>query len=354
MSFQYGKNVKTEIFGQSHSEYIGVTVSGLPKGERIDKKKLQSFCDLRAPGRNELSTPRREADTIEIVSGLTENSLLNGEPLKAIIYNTNIRPGDYSQTIPRPGHADYPAFVKTGSIPSGGGSYSGRMTAPLCIAGGIALQLLAQKGISLDAHIASIGEISDQPFDPLTEKTEDVYCRPFPVNDSAAGEKMKERILNARNEGDSVGGVIECKITGLAPGLGGALFNGLDGAIAQAVFAIPAVKGIEFGTGFGAACLRGSQNNDAFYFDDGKVKTRTNHCGGILGGMSSGMPILFRAAFKPTPSIFKPQDSVDLSANQNVTFQCRGRHDPCIVHRAVPPVIAAAAVAVLDLLGEEK
>ena len=223
----------------------------------------------------------------------------------------------------------------------------------MCIAGGIALQLLERKGIAFDAHIASIGEISDLPFDPLTEKTENVYLRPFPVNDSAAGEKMKECIVTARNEGDSVGGVIECKITGLAPGLGGALFNGLDGAIAQAVFGIPAVKGIEFGAGFHAARLKGSQNNDAFYFD-GKVKTRTNHCGGILGGMSNGMPVLFRAAFKPTPSIFKPQHSVDLSTNQNVAFVCKGRHDPCIVHRAVPPVIAAAALAVLDLLGEEE
>lgn len=353
MGFSYGKNIKTEIFGQSHSEWIGVTLQGLPKGEKIDQQRLQSFCDLRAPGKNEFSTPRKEADTIEILSGLTENFLLNGEPLKAVIYNTNIRPGDYSQTIPRPGHADYPAFVKTGTIPSGGGSYSGRMTAPLCIAGGIALQLLERKGIAFDAHIASIGEISDLPFDPLTEKTENVYLRPFPVNDSAAGEKMKECIVTARNEGDSVGGVIECKITGLAPGLGGALFNGLDGAIAQAVFSIPAVKGIEFGAGFHAARLRGSQNNDAFYFDK-KVKTRTNHCGGILGGMSNGMPVLFRAAFKPTPSIFKPQNSVDLSTNQNVAFVCKGRHDPCIVHRAVPPVIAAAALAVLDLLGEEE
>ena len=350
MGFSYGKNIKTEIFGQSHSESIGVTLQGLPKGEKIDQQRLQGFCDLRAPGKNEFSTPRKEADTIEILSGLTENSLLNGEPLKAVIYNTNTRPGDYSQTSPRPGHADYPAFVKTGTIPSGGGSYSGRMTAPLCIAGGIALQLLERKGIAFDAHIASIGEIS---FDPLTEKTENVYLRPFPVNDSAAGEKMKECIVTARNEGDSVGGVIECKITGLAPGLGGALFNGLDGAIAQAVFGIPAVKGIEFGAGFHAARLKGSQNNDAFYFD-GKVKTRTNHCGGILGGMSNGMPVLFRAAFKPTPSIFKPQHSVDLSTNQNVAFVCKGRHDPCIVHRAVPPVIAAAALAVLDVLGEEE
>ena len=353
MGFSYGKNIKTEIFGQSHSESIGVTLQGLPKGEKIDQQRLQGFCDLRAPGKNEFSTPRKEADTIEILSGLTENSLLNGEPLKAVIYNTNTRPGDYSQTIPRPGHADYPAFVKTGTIPSGGGRYSGRMTAPLCIAGGIALQLLERKGIAFDAHIASIGEISDLPFDPLTEKTENVYLRPFPVNDSAAGEKMKECIVTARNEGDSVGGVIECKITGLAPGLGGALFNGLDGAIAQAVFGIPAVKGIEFGAGFHAARLKGSQNNDAFYFD-GKVKTRTNHCGGILGGMSNGMPVLFRAAFKPTPSIFKPQHSVDLSTNQHVAFVCKGRHDPCIVHRAVPPVIAAAALAVLDLLGEEE
>ena len=348
MGFSYGKNIKTEIFGQSHSESIGVTLQGLPKGEKIDQQRLQSFCDLRAPGKNEFSTPRKEADTIEILSGLTENSLLNGEPLKAVIYNTNTRPGDYSQTIPRPGHADYPAFRKTGTIPSGGGSYSGRMTAPLCIAGGIALQLLERKGIALDAHIASIGEISDLPFDPLTEKTENVYLRPFPVNDSAAGEKMKECIVTARNEGDSVGGVIECKITGLAPGVGGALFNGLDGAIAQAVFGIPAVKGIEFGAGFDVANMYGSNNNDEFCIENGEIRTRTNNHGGILGGITSGMPIVFRVAIKPTPSIARPQKTVDYTTMTEETLGIKGRHDPCIVPRAVPCIESAANLAILS------
>ncbi len=353
MSSQYGKHITFEIFGQSHSECIGVIIRGLPRGETLDAQKLQAFCDLRAPGRNELSTPRKEPDQIEFISGVTSSMTFDGDTFKAIIRNTNTRPSDYSQTIPRPGHADYPAFVKTGKIPSGGGSYSGRLTAPLCIAGGIAMQLLEKSGIFFDAHIASIGAICDDSFDALSDTNNDVYKKPFPVLNDAAGAKMKECILNARSQGDSVGGTVECKITGLAPGLGGAVFDGLDGAIAQAVFGIPAVKGIEFGAGFSASKLMGSQNNDAFYFD-GAVKTRTNNCGGILGGMSDGMPVLFRVAFKPTPSIFKPQHSVDLFTKENIEFQVKGRHDPCIVHRAVPAVISAAAIAVLDKKGEEK
>ena len=353
MSEVYGENIQISIFGQSHAPAIGVTIEGLPAGEAVDLDELKAFLARRAPGNNAWSTPRKEADEPEIQCGLA-NGKTCGAPLTAIIRNQNVRSGDYAnlRTVPRPGHADYTAYVKyDGSADmSGGGHFSGRLTAPLCIAGGICKQILKREGIEIKARIQAIGGIED-PGDLLTQE----IAADFPVINAEAGQKMQECIAKALSEGDSVGGIIECVVTGLPVGLGGPLFDGMEGRISQAVFGIPAVKGIEFGVGFAAAKLRGSENNDAFCMKDGKVQTETNRCGGILGGITNGMPLVFRAAFKPTPSIAKAQKSVDLTTGEETTLEIKGRHDPCIVPRAVPCVEAAAAIAVYDaLLGRRK
>ena len=348
---QYGEHLRLTIFGQSHAPAIGMTLEGLPAGEAIDMEALQAFLKRRAPGQNAWSTPRKEADAPEFLSGLVEN-VTCGAPLTAIIRNTNTRSGDYAglSVVPRPGHADFTAAVKYGGHAdfAGGGAFSGRLTAPLCIAGGICLQLLRRRGITVISRIAAIGGVTDTA--PLTAST---AGKPFPVVEDAAGEAIRAAIAAAKAEGDSVGGIIECAVLGLPVGLGGPLFDGMEGKIASIIFGIPAVKGIEFGAGFAAAALRGSENNDAFTVENGTVKTVTNHCGGILGGITNGMPLTFRTAFKPTPSIAKEQQSVNLTSLTPETLRVQGRHDPCIVPRAVPCVEAAAAVAVYDaLLGE--
>ncbi len=353
MSSTYGENLHLTIFGQSHSPAIGVTVEGIPAGEKVDPDELQRFLDRRAPGKNAWSTPRKEADVPEILSGLV-NGHTCGAPLTAIIRNTNTRPQDYANlaVMPRPGHADYTAEVKYGGWQdrTGGGHFSGRLTAPLCIAGGICLQILAREGITVVSRIAAIAGISDEG--ELTGSTAD---KEFPVVSDACGEKMREAIAAAREAGDSVGGIVECVVLGAPAGLGDPMFGGMENRIASAVFGIPAVKGVEFGAGFGASELRGSENNDAFAVEDGSIVTETNRCGGILGGITTGMPIVFRAAFKPTPSIARAQRSVDLQTMTQETLTVAGRHDPCIVPRAVPCVEAAAAVAVYDaLLGRRK
>lgn len=348
---QYGEHLHLTIFGQSHAPAIGMTLEGLPAGEAIDMEALQGFLNRRAPGQNEWSTPRKEADVPEFLSGLVGN-VTCGTPLTAIIRNTNTRSGDYAglSVVPRPGHADFTAAVKYGGHAdfAGGCAFSGRLTAPLCIAGGICLQLLRRQGITVISRIAAIGGVTDTA--PLTAPTAE---KPFPVVEDAAGEAIRAAIAAAKAEGDSVGGIIECAVLGLPVGLGGPLFDGMEGKIASIIFGIPAVKGIEFGAGFAAAALRGSENNDAFTVENGTVKTVTNHCGGILGGITNGMPLTFRTAFKPTPSIAKEQQSVNLTSLTPETLRVQGRHDPCIVPRAVPCVEAAAAVAVYDaLLGE--
>ncbi len=325
MSSSYGNHVKITIFGQSHSAAIGVTIEGLPAGFSIDMEKLQVFMNRRAPGRSKYSTPRKEADMPAFLSGLVGNTTC-GAPLTAMIENTNTRSGDYDniRDIPRPGHADYTAHVKYGGFEdvSGGGHFSGRLTAPLCIAGGIMKQILEKEGIEISAKIKEIGGNAVQPTKAIEE---------------------------AMERGDSVGGIIECTITGVPAGVGEPMFDGLENKIAQAVFGIPAVKGIEFGRGFEAAKICGSENNDAFYFEGDTVKTKTNHHGGILGGISSGMPIVFRVAVKPTPSISTEQHSISYEKGENAMLKVEGRHDPCIVPRAVPCVEAAAAVAIYEL-----
>jgi chorismate synthase len=351
----YGKVLKVTIFGQSHAPAIGVVIDGFPAGMAVDMEALQRFLDRRAPRGSAYSTGRREPDIPEFISGLADGKTC-GAPITAIIRNTDIRSADYEafRDIPRPSHADYTAAVKFGGHNdiAGGGQFSGRLTAPLCIAGGLCLQWLRSRGVHVAAHILSIGDVEDTPFDPVAVDCEAVAAgadQP-PVLNLSVWASMLETVEAARLSADSVGGVIECAATGLPAGLGDPMFEGVENRIATAVFGVPAVKGIAFGSGFHGTRLPGSQNNDPFVMDGGSVKTRTNHHGGILGGITSGMPLLFQAAIKPTASIGQEQDSVSLSARQNVKLVVHGRHDPCIVPRAVPAIEAAAAVALCDLL----
>ena len=330
MSNSFGHCFRFTIWGQSHADAIGVTMEGLPAGTAIDLERLQRFLDRRAPGARG-TTPRKEADRPEFVAGLV-NGVTCGAPLTAIIYNQNVRRGDYDNLRykPRPGHADYTAWVKYGDSRdhSGGGQFSGRLTAPLCIAGGICLQLLEDRGARIQARLIQVGNKKDpEQFMPCIEA--------------------------AAKAGDSVGAIIECCVTGTPAGIGGPMFHGMENRISQAIFAIPGIKGIEFGSGFAGSSQYGSQNNDPFYIEDGKVVTHTNAHGGILGGITSGMPIIFRVACKPTPSIAIPQDSVDLGSSTETKLSIHGRHDPCIALRALPCVEAAAAAAIYDALLEE-
>ena len=345
------------IFGESHGAEIGVVLTGVPAGIALDRDFILREMARRAPGQSALSTARKEADIPEIVSGVFEGKT-TGAPLCAVIQNTDTRSRDYEELRrkPRPSHADYAAFVASGGFRDyrGGGHFSGRLTAPLCIAGGILKQIYARRSIFIGAHIASVASVKDAPFHPVRVTPEELEAagrrRPLAVVDEAAGQRMLAAIYDAAAQGDSVGGTVECCVLGLPAGLGDPMFDGLENRIARAVFGIPAVKGIEFGAGFAAAGLRGSENNDPFRVKDGRVVTETNRHGGILGGISTGMPLLFRCAFKPTPSIIKPQRSVNLRTMENADLTIRGRHDPCVVTRAVPCVEAAAAIALADVL----
>ena len=357
MANEYGNNLKLSIYGGSHDPEIGMRLSGFPKDFALDRAALQRFMARRAPNGGAFSTPRKEPDVPVFLSGLSAESATTGEEIHAVIRNQNAHSKDYSfiYDTPRPGHADFAALCKYGKSVDlrGGGHFSGRLTAPLCIAGGMALQYLAQRGIRVGAHIASVHGIKDDPFDPVhvsPDTFDALATSPFPVLNQAAGERMQNAITEARGALDSVGGVIECAVTGLETGLGEHMFAGVEGRISALLFSIPAVKGVEFGEGFAAADLFGSENNDAYTTDGKTVKTLTNHCGGILGGMTNGMPLVLRAAFKPTPSIAREQQTVSLSRMENTTISVPGRHDPTVVVRAVPVVEAAAAIAVLDLI----
>lgn len=358
MANTYGTNINIAIYGGSHDNEIGVKLSGFPRDFCPDMKALDAFLARRAPGKNDLSTPRREADKPIFLTGLT-NGKTDGETIHAVIRNENTRSSDYSfiYDTPRPGHADYAALQKYGNSVDlrGGGRFSGRLTAPLCIAGGLAIQYLATRGIHVGAHVAAIENVTDARFEASISEEELIALtnQEFPLLDKSKEAAMRERILAARAEGDSVGGVIECAVTGLPVGLGEHMFDGVEGRIAALSFSVPAVKGVEFGAGFAAATLRGSVNNDPFVTDGKTVRTLTNHCGGILGGMTNGMPLVFRAAFKPTPSIAKEQQTVSLTRMENTTLSIKGRHDPCVVLRAIPVMEAVAALAVLDLLLDE-
>lgn len=356
MISRYGDNLKLSIWGASHEPQIGMELQGIPAGLSVDTEALQAFLNRRAPGRNEWSTTRKETDIPHFQSGLTDN-YTNGKAITAVIYNENVRSKDYENLkfIPRPGHADYAAWMKYGLDfdMSGGGPFSGRMTAPLCIAGGMCKQWLENMGIRIGAHIASINGIDDNHFD-LTNPQINQISTDFPVISKLSGEQMQAEIHEARKKGDSIGGIIQCAITGIPAGIGGPIFGGMESKIAQIIYSIPAVKSLEFGLGFASAHRHGSENNDEYSIIDGKIRTKTNFCGGILGGITNGMPVIFQVAIKPTPSISKPQKSVNLKTMKAVTIKTNGRHDPCIVPRAVPVVEAAAAIAVYDMiLGEQ-
>ena len=352
MSSTYGEKLKLSIFGQSHGTAIGMTLDGVPAGLPIDMNRLQQFLNRRAPGQNDFSTPRKEEDSPEFLSGVVDNHTC-GAPLSAIIRNANTRSGDYEnlKDCPRPGHADYTAQIKYSGFQdvAGGGHFSGRLTAPLCIAGGLCKQWLELQGIHIAAHINGIAGIADDPVSlDWTQPDLGSIGTDFPVINLEAGERMRTAIANAKADGDSVGGIIECFITGLPAGIGEPMFGGMESKLAQIIYGIPAVKGLDFGSGFTGSYLRGSQNNDAFTICDGVVRTKTNNAGGILGGITTGMPLVFSVAIKPTPSISLMQNSISLSKGREQELQVKGRHDPCIVPRAVPVIEAAAAIAVYD------
>lgn len=356
MSSTFGNKIQISVFGESHGAGIGVVIDGLPAGEAIDMDDVLAQMARRAPGRDKTATPRKESDLPKILSGMLGNTL-TGAPLCAVIENANTRSQDYGDllTKPRPGHSDYTAFVKYKAANDirGGGHFSGRLTAPLVFAGAVCRQLLEKRGIKIAAHISSIGGVKDDPFDPVyidDALIERLNRSPFALISESREAEMRAEVEAARLESDSVGGVIECAVTGLPAGLGEPMFDGVEGVIAKAVFGVPAVKGVEFGAGFALSEMRGSQANDPFRFEGGKVVTETNNCGGILGGITDGMPLIFRAAIKPTPSIARQQKTVDLQAGENTVLEVKGRHDPCIVPRAVSVIEAAAAVALINLM----
>ena len=353
----WGNNLRISIFGESHGPAVGVVLDGLPAGEPIDWEALLAQMARRAPGRDKSSTPRKEADEPEFLSGVLEGRT-TGAPLCILIRNTNTRSADYQNLlqVPRPGHADYPAHVRYHGYNDvrGGGHFSGRLTACLCAAGAVCRQILERRGILIGSQVAAVGPVEDESFPGpeipavLLRRLSSAY---FPVIGEGVEEKMRAVIEEARMARDSRGGIVECAVTGVPAGLGGPLFGGVESLLSSILYGVPAVKGIEFGAGFGAARLRGSENNDPYYYgEDGAVRTRTNHAGGILGGITTGMPILFRLGVKPTSSISQPQQSVDLLAAHNTRLEVHGRHDPCVVPRAAPVAESAAAVGILELL----
>lgn len=361
MASVFGNVIHLSIFGQSHSPAIGCSLDGLPAGIELDLDALQRFLDRRAPGRSDTATMRREADAPEFVAGVTDGRT-DGAPLAAIIRNADTRSGDYAglRRVPRPGHADFPARIKYRNMHdvAGGGHFSGRLTAPLCVAGGIALQALEGCGVRVAAHIANLGPegIPDEPLNPMEAdpgQLAAIASHELPCIDADAASRMREAILSARSELDSIGGVVECAAYGMPAGVGDPMFDGIENRIARIAFGIPAVKGVDFGAGFGAAYLTGSENNDAYRMIGGAVRTETNRAGGILGGITTGAPVVWQMAVKPTPSIGRAQRSVDMDEGTDTELTVRGRHDPCIVPRAVPVAEAACALALLDALLED-
>ncbi len=356
MSSDIGNRIKLSVFGESHGEAIGCVIDGLPAGVTLDMEKINLDMQRRAPGRDTTATPRKEADVPKIFSGVLDGKT-TGAPLAMIIENTNTKSSDYSDmtSIPRPSHSDYPAYVKYGGNNDirGGGHFSGRLTAPLVFAGAVAKQVLAEKGIFVGAHVTEIGGVCDGIYDPNSISEELIKrfsSQSFPTFSQKSKEEMIKKIEAARAEGDSLGGEIECAVIGLPAGIGGNMFSTVEGELSRILFGIPAVKGVEFGAGFAFAKMRGSDANDGYGISDGNIVTLSNHNGGVLGGITTGAPLVFRVAIKPTPSISKPQKSVNLKTMEETTLEIKGRHDPCIVPRAVPVVEAAAAFCLLDIL----
>ena len=353
MSSMTGNKIKISVFGQSHSAGIGVVIDGLPAGKKIDMEKIMAFMERRAPGRNSLSTGRKEADAPEIISGLV-NDVTCGAPLCAIIKNTNQHSADYNNIMdtPRPSHADFSGNIRYNGFNdvSGGGHFSGRLTAPLCFAGAVCMQFLDDMGVCIQAHIQKIRNIYDDKIDFVNIGEWNTASKDFPVINDKKGALMIAEIEKAREMGDSVGGVIECAIYNAPAGIGSPFFGSVESRLSELLYSIPAVKGVEFGCGFDITKLRGSCANDMYITDGEKIKTLSNNNGGILGGITTGMPVVFRVAIKPTPSIFKPQQTVNLETMENEELVLKGRHDACIVPRAVAVVESCAALCFLDML----
>ena len=344
--------IQLEIFGASHASEIGVNIFGIEKGIKIDKEKLQQFLARRAPGQA-FSTPRKEGDVVEFISGVDENGKTTGEKIVAVIKNTNVKSKDYSElyTHPRPSHSELVSFYKYGADRDvrGGGHFSARMTAPLCIAGGIFKQILEEKGIQIGAHLSSVYDIEDEKYDKTSNEIKPNQ-QDFPVLSCESANKMKEVIKSVSQEGDSVGATVECKAINLPIALGEPMFYGIENVLSSLVFAIPAVKGFEIGNGFEACKMKGSENNDEIIAKDGKIATKTNNAGGVNGGITNGMPLVFKVGFKPTPSISKPQNTINLDTLEPYVLQIKGRHDPCVGVRAVPIVEAVCAIALAQFL----
>ena len=356
MSGMWGSKIKLSIFGESHGNAIGITIDGLPAGFSIDMDKIMMEMARRAPGKSSLSTPRKESDIPEILSGYFEGKT-TGTPLCAIIRNSNTKSKDYSKLkdVMRPGHADYTGAVRYKGFNDyrGGGHFSGRITAPLVFAGAICKQILEVKGIIVSAHINSIGKIKDCSF--LESDISDELLNSFkenelPLINTKLEDEMRQEILSTRSSGDSIGGTIECAILGVSPGIGDPFFDSVESTLAHLMFSVPAVKGIEFGKGFDISKMRGSEANDEYYLENGNIKTKTNNNGGILGGITNGMPIIFNVAIKPTASIFKEQNTVNIVTMEETTLYIEGRHDPCIVQRALPVIEAVAAIGITELM----
>ncbi len=358
MSSAWSNNgLKISVFGESHGKGIGVVIDGFPAGIKIDEDFILQMMDRRRPGKNRMSTARSESDTPVIYSGICEGHT-TGTPICCVINNSDTHSGDYSemQTLARPGHADYTGFKRYSGFNDirGGGHFSGRLTAPIVYAGAVCELYLKQHGITVGAHLASVKDACDDLFDPRDispELLDRVKTKKVPVINDSAAPFIESAIEAARLDLDSVGGVIECAAVNVPAGLGNPMFGGIENVISSLVFGVPAVKGIEFGVGFGAAKLFGSENNDDFYADEsGEIKTTTNNHGGILGGITSGMPIIFKAALKPTPSIAKPQNTIDFKQNKNAEIAIKGRHDPCVAVRAVPVIESCMSIALASFL----
>ena len=359
MRGQFGEHFRLSIFGESHGPAIGMVIDGIPAGTPIDEEAIARDMARRAPGNDPTATSRKEPDRVRIVSGLFKGRA-TGTPLCGLIENTNTRSGDYAQlqTKMRPGHADYAGHVKYRGFadPRGGGHFSGRITAPLVFAGSIARQLLAAKGVEIGAHIAAIAGVCDTPLDPVLVDAQTLRAlreRRFALLNPGQEAPMREAVEAARQDGDSVGGIIESAATGVPAGIGSPFFGSVESVTAQLLLSIPAVKAVEFGDGMALAAQRGSQANDPLAFEGGRVVTLSNHNGGITGGITNGMPIVLRTAIKPTPSIARTQQTVDLLTGENTTLAITGRHDPCIVPRAVVVVESALAIALCELMMDD-
>ncbi len=359
MSSTWGQHLKLSIFGQSHGEAIGVALDGFPAGMEIDMDRLLAELARRAPGQSALTTARKEADAPEFLSGVL-NGRTTGQPICIVIRNTNQRSRDYGDGVDlvRPGHADYTGYVRYFGFEDwrGGGSFSGRLTAPLVAAGALCSQWLETQGVRIACHIQRLGDVQDASFMDTDPNADYSYMKQMhlPVLTEGLDEQMNAAAMAARNDCDSIGGVIECMATGLPAGLGAPFFDSVESAISQLMFSVPAVKGVEFGEGFGFAAMRGSRANDAFRMAEGKVVTETNHAGGVNGGITNGMPVIFRCAIRPTPSIAQKQQTVSLKTGENAELEIHGRHDPCILPRAVPVIEAMTAIAILELWKERQ